>query len=136
MGAWGEGPFDNDGALDWLAGLGAAPDLTYVREALALAVGDPDAPEYLERDDAAAAIAAAEIVAALQGYARFPLPDRAVSWLMDHCELPGGPLVPLAREAVTRVLTSSELQELWAESSTYDAWKAETEGLLKRLVVP
>lgn len=136
MGAWAEGPFDNDGALDWLAGLQGADDLTYVREALAVAVGDPDAPEYLETDDATAAIAAAEIVAALQGYARFPLPDNAVSWLMDHCELPGGPLVPLAREAVTRVLTSSELQELWAESATYDAWKAETEGLLKRLVVP
>ena len=136
MGAWGEGPCDNDRALDWLGDLASAPDLGFIREALALAVGDPDAPEYLDSADAAAAIAAAEIVAALQGYARFPLPDNAVKWLMDHCELPGGPLVPLAREAVTRVLTSSELQELWAESATYEAWKAETEGLLRRLVAP
>jgi hypothetical protein len=60
MGAWGEGNFENDSVLDWLAELG---DAAQVKAALdAVAGAPPDA--YLEVDECSAALGAAEVLAA------------------------------------------------------------------------
>ena len=72
----------------------------------------------------------AEVVAALAGRPLPDLDDEIVSWLPGK-HLPPG-LVALAKAAVQRVRTDSELRELWAEADEdaeagTDAW---SEGLL------
>jgi Domain of unknown function (DUF4259) len=66
MGAWDIGPFDNDDAADFLAGLSGTPAAGRagrLRAALALPGG------YLQIDDASAAVAAAALLAAASGMA-------------------------------------------------------------------
>lgn len=63
MGAWGTGSFENDDAADWVAGLDAISPEELTRILIAAA----DDPEYLEGPAASVAVAAAEVVAALEG---------------------------------------------------------------------
>jgi len=78
MGAWGAGNFENDDALDWLAvlqaeGLQAAGGA--IQDVLTLA------DDYLEATTCCAALAAAEVIAALRGRPASRLPDELVEWL-------------------------------------------------------
>jgi Domain of unknown function (DUF4259) len=62
MGAWGEGPFDNDDGSDWaweFDGLDAHSGLRVLVDALD--VGEPE--KYLEAPNGAIAVAAAAVVA-------------------------------------------------------------------------
>ena len=63
MGAWGVGSFENDDAADWVAGLDeiSLADLTGILSQAA------DDPAYLEGPAASVAVAAGEVVAALNG---------------------------------------------------------------------
>ena len=65
MGAWGEGPFDNDDASDWAYHFDEADGVSGL-EALsrALDVGAPQ--DYLESSEGAIAVAAATVVSWLQ----------------------------------------------------------------------
>jgi len=108
MGAWGEGPFDNDSALDWLSE--AADDAEAIEQAFDATL-DAD---YLEVDDGSAAVAAAAVVAAAV--------DGDVSALPDDARALAGNVVADAKlraravEALERVLApASELSELWDE---------------------
>nr|GFD58611.1 hypothetical protein [Tanacetum cinerariifolium] len=78
--------------------------------------------EYIEVDEASAALAAAEIVAAKIGK---PTPDfpEALQQVLPGVQLLGS-LQKLARKAVKQVVKESELQELWAESDESAAWLA------------
>ncbi|SFN43433.1 protein of unknown function [Formivibrio citricus] len=58
-GAWGEGAFDNDDALDWVAQCTRSKDITPVSRALQAVLST----EYIEAPEGSAAIAAAEVVA-------------------------------------------------------------------------
>ena len=127
MGAWGDGPFDNDDACDWLFELKDAKDASILERTLerARSAESCDAPE------ASSAIAAAEVVAALAGHPGPDLDEEVVSWLPGKALPPG--LVALAKATVERVRTNSELRELWAEvdedgEAGTDAW---SEGLLE-----
>jgi hypothetical protein len=108
MGAWGSGSFDNDSALDWLGDL--ADGDADLRQTLEAAAG-ADADAYLEVDEASAAVAAAEIVAAGHGKGEDRLHEDAHAWLAAHPGLPDD-LVSLAHRAVERVIAASELQEV------------------------
>jgi hypothetical protein len=131
VGAWGEGPFDNDTAADWCADLDGAPPETRVpmiRAALDAAV---EAGEYLEVDVASPAVAAAAIVASMRPgappvdsvYAPGFLADGVVLALPD--DLPA-----LALRALDRVTgDDSEWRELWEEAGSYEAAAATVEPL-------
>jgi hypothetical protein len=128
MGAWGVGNFENDAALDWLAGV-AAPD--QVRGALSSVVNAQ--PGGVECDAACAALAAAEIVAACCGSPASSLPQAARLWVSGHrstCRLPE---VDLASRAVVRVELDSELQELFDEGGRNVQWHAALAELGARL---
>lgn len=132
MGAWGTGSFENDAAVDWLNELEHSDGLNPVTEALAF-VANLDLDEYLEVDEASAAVAAAEIVAALHGHPTYNLPERAQEWLAAHrFEVARDP-VNLAVKAVSRVKADSELKELWDESPDVSDWFAKIDDLLDRL---
>ncbi|MEW2329632.1 DUF4259 domain-containing protein [Micromonospora chersina] len=118
MGAWGEGPFDNDSAADWCFELHDAHPSErrgMVRAALAAAACNSG---YLDLADAAPAIAAAAIVASR-------LPDgppitsaHAPDFLLagESLELDDD-LPELAIAALARILDGdSEWRELWSEA--------------------
>ncbi|MFI7284633.1 DUF4259 domain-containing protein [Micromonospora chersina] len=118
MGAWGEGPFDNDSAADWCSELHDAHPSErgrMVRAALATAASNSG---YLDLGDAAPAIAAAAIVAA-----RLPDGPPIASAYAPDFLLAGESLeldedLPeLAIAALGRILDEdSEWRELWGEA--------------------
>src|SRR3954471_2737029 len=115
MGAWGEKAFQNDSALDWLSDL-ESDGLPVLRDILTI-VGDTPADDYLDVDDGAPAIAAAEIVAAALGCGRDRIPKRLSPWLDDNASAINPDDLVLARRAVERVLSeNSELRGLWDDS--------------------
>jgi Domain of unknown function (DUF4259) len=130
MGAWSYEPFGNDDAGDWLSELEQSKDLSVVEAALN-AVTD-DAEEYLQAPQCSMALAAAEVVAALLGRSSTSLPAEAVGWTSGKSR-PSASLIAKAKRAVSAVLETSELQELWAESEDYPQWQAGTKNLLARL---
>jgi hypothetical protein len=128
MGAWGAGSFDNDDAVDWLASLEHARDLTPIDDAFAAVTGDGEPGE----PDASAAIAAAEVVAAIDGRPLADLPGEIVDWLASAHPRPDPGLTERARAAVQRVRFSSGLKVLWGEGDP-EEWYEHIDHLLQRL---
>ncbi|UZN03803.1 DUF4259 domain-containing protein [Cellulomonas sp. S1-8] len=121
MGTWGLGPFDNDTAADWAAGLDeAAPQQreSVVREALTSAI---EAEDDLDGDDGMVAIAAAAVVAS-----RLPGgPEIDHNYGPDVATVtnlrPDADLRALAARALERTCAEgSEWRELWEEADEYD----------------
>jgi len=134
MGAWSHEAFGNDDAADWIAQLEERNDLGLVESTLdaVLAIGD----DYLEAPEASEAIAAAEVVARLQGRPGNGDADtEAVDEWVARVKLPAPPaLIAKARRALDRILTEpSELMELRDESEDAAAWRASVEDLKARL---
>ena len=132
-GGWETGSFDNDDALDWIYELSESDNLSVVESALQNAV---DASGYLQAPTGSAAIAAAEVVAALRGKPRSELPTEVTDWVRTHRFAVGSDLVETARSAISAVKNpeSSELAQLWSESKELaDAWEADLGDLLKLL---
>ena len=130
MGTWGFGSFENDDAADWVYGLEEADDLGYVHATLEAAAG---ADGYLEAPEATTALAAAEVVAALDGRPAPDLPDGVQAWIATHPLPVDGSLRELAQRAVARVAGDSELRELWEEAGTLAEWQRVVEPLQGRL---
>lgn len=132
-GAWGIGPFENDDALDWTYELESSTDTSAIESALKQVTSSG---AYVEAPTASAAIAAAEVVAALNGEAHGQLPDEVSKWVESHTNSATGELVQLAQQVIIRVRDTqySELAQLWADSpDDFIAWKAELSNLQERL---
>ena len=129
MAAWGHFNFDNDAATDFAGEfLDTGSEVTLL-EALVPAAEEEG---YLETPVAAAALAAAEIVAAWRGH---PGPDFLPGLLdkVQHLDVSDeDELTDLARRAVQAVVQESELRELW-EDQDLIAWEAAQQNLLDRL---
>lgn len=140
MSAWGAGSFENDAASEWAADLADGGDVEMVRDTLMTAARCP-ADEYLERDEGAEALAAAEVVAAAAGRPVKAVPmgssgPHALAWAAARPGAGKADLVELALEALERVEgAESELQERWSAESGVGAreWFAELEDLRNRL---
>jgi len=130
MGAWAADSFSNDDALDWLEAFTAAPTLEMLRDTLDSILAED---EELEAPDCSEAIIAAEIVASLAGRPSKQIPDELKLWLATDHGLHVKSLTPLARKAMARILAGSELQELWDQSDSKVAWRAEMADLMARL---
>jgi hypothetical protein len=126
MGAWDDGPFGNDSALDWLA---EAADDPGALESAFEATLDAD---YLEVDEGSAAVAAAAIVAAAFDGDLSGLPRDAravVSNISMSAELRAR-----AVKALERVLgPESELASLWGEGGGESGFHKHIEQLRTRL---
>jgi hypothetical protein len=135
MGAWGAGSFENDDALDLVDRLQREGEAA-IRAALedVTGLGERD---YLEAPEASAAIAAAEVVAAVHDAGVSRLPETAQEWVDTHRDgIVAPPLLPLARRALERVLKGSELKDLWEEggvSAEALAWTNGVRHLMQRL---
>ena len=131
MGAWGNRNFENDQAMDFVGGFTANPSLKSLDEALATVIEQGEEEEYIEVEEACAALAAAEILAATLAK---PAPDfpQELQPVLATIQL-NATLQKKARKAVKQIVKGSELQELWAESGDLEEWLAIQTDLLERL---
>jgi hypothetical protein len=130
MGTWGVGAFQNDDAMDWVAALSSARDASVLRIAFDTVLNDDEA--YIESPEASVALAAAAVVAAAIGAPGPELPLAVADWLAHHRGDVMSATVREAREAVSRVISHSELRDLW-EDSDVSEWEVGVAHLLKRL---
>ncbi len=132
-GAWDVGAFDNDDALDWIIEATEASNIGPVRDALERVVNGPG---YIQVTEANRALAAAEVVAALNGNANPMLPDELDAWIDANDLETDTELTMLAKHAVLLVLDlkTSELAQLWADAPQMsEVWNAEMAELSSRL---
>ena len=151
MGAWGTGNFENDSALDFLGILDSSPpgegsddepgrDALLVMTLMRAAEPAGDDDEDGDADAASEGLAAAEIIAAINGKPEegladtledFPdLSDWIATGKIAFRKKPQ--IVELARKAIAQILTS-ELNDLWAESQDHAAWLDAVKDLQKRV---
>jgi hypothetical protein len=137
MGAWGDGAFDNDTAGDWsweFEDADLAGGLRLITGALS-AAAQADAAAYLDADDGTLAVAAAELVASINGQPikESPFNETARQWLTRVHPTSDPSLTNLARQAVTRVTgQNSELAELWDDAGS-SSWRSAMSGLRDKL---
>jgi hypothetical protein len=120
VGVWGDGPFENDDAVDFAAELDNADPIQrelIIREALQTVV-DADDDADITFSDAARAVAAAAVV----GYTRTGRgidPGEGPTFLEADDELEPLPddLADLAREAMERVIHEDSPWRAWWEGS-------------------
>lgn len=132
MGAWGVLGFENDKALDWVYELGKKDDTSEIIRALKK-VTDLPADEYMDDRYCTEAIAASEIIAAMNGKPLSYLPDSVKDWLEKHPGLYTPELVAIALPALDRITTESETKELWDDSKHAKEWYAAMDDLRARL---
>jgi hypothetical protein len=130
MGAGGVGNFENDDAMDWLSELEHAKSSSFIAETLKVVTERGD--EYLDANEASRALAAAEVVAALNQAASPHLPVEVKQWVSRH-RVGSASLTQLALKAIQRIETASELSELWDESDRADEWYEVLDNLEGRL---
>ena len=143
MGGWGTGSFENEDAQGFLGRLHSL-GIDDLRQILTRAA---DQDDYLEAPESGIAVAAAEVVAALVVAARIVATKEAPSpaapreimdwtsknWTSKNQSLVPSDLVDLARRAVERVRTNSELKDLWLEAEGLNEWNAALRELTERL---
>ncbi len=130
MAAGGVGNFDNDDALDWVSELEHVKNSALITETLKLVTERGD--EYLEAPEASRALAAAEVVAALNHAGSPHLPAEVKQWVSRH-QIGSPSLTQLALKAIHRIETSSELSELWDEFDDAADWYDVLDDLEARL---
>jgi hypothetical protein len=129
-GAWGEGSFENDDALDWVGQCVQSSGETPVVIALEAALRS----EMVDAVDGAVAVAAAEVVAASLGKPSAKLPDILRTWLEHQPKAQIAKLRPLARKAIALISSekTSELKQLWSRDGA-DKWASQISELDARL---
>lgn len=108
MGTWGNGNFDNDGALDLLVMLTAQDTLKPVEDAFdaILAVDG-----YMDVDYGEHAVSAAEVVALLKGKPAEWMPESLAEWHQSHQLEVDGALIAKAIRAVEKATTDPKISE-------------------------
>jgi hypothetical protein len=135
MGAWGDGPFDNDDAADWSAefeGVSAEAGLSLIDDALPAAHVPAD--DYLESDADSRAVATAELLTFVLGRpgAATAYNETPLRWIESTQPQASSSAVDRALAALTRVSSvNSELAELWDEAGR--EWRASIAELRGRL---
>jgi Domain of unknown function (DUF4259) len=126
MGAWGHKSFENDDALDWLGKL-ELKGFPLIVEAFS-----NDEKVLAEGSAACAAIAAAEVVAALKGNPADSIPESLSEWVKGRPQ-PTTQFVERAQAVIDAILDESELKGLWADGEDAEIWKRDVENLRSRL---
>jgi len=134
MGAWSHESFGNDDAGDFGYELEEADDLAPVEAALDAVLESPDG--YVDAGDACQAIAAAEVIARLQGRwgTRDTYSETVDAWVEKMKLEPPAELVDKAVIVLDRIVgEDSELAELWDESEDGESWRAAVDELRGRV---
>jgi len=126
MGAWGDGNFENDDALDWVWTLEHDTDGSALRAALEPVAEGRDSDEPLGVQ-ASRALAAAAVIARARGTSREALPAEAEAWLTGYGRVVDPDLVRVAADAVIRVYHAIR------DEPANGAWAAKVEQLANDL---
>ncbi len=129
MGGWGTGSFENDDAQDFLGKLESL-DIDELKKKLTHAAGHEG---YLEAPESSVAVVAAEVVATAKGAPPATVPLQIADWVGKIEGTPSPAMSDLARHAVERVRTNSELKDLWQEAEGLNEWSAGLRDLEGRL---
>jgi hypothetical protein len=143
MPGWGTGSFENEDAQSFLGRLNSL-GIDDLRQILVRAA---EQDGYLEAPESSIAIATAEVVAALVVSAKvvaakedasLAAPREIMDWTSENWTSKNKALAPpdlvdLARRAVERVRTNSELKDLWLEAEGLNEWSASLRDLQQRL---
>jgi hypothetical protein len=135
MGAWNTHAFGNDTACDWAGALSDTDDLSLVEAAIAAVIDSTEG--NLSASLAQVALAAAEVLARLQGHADDcnAYTEAADVWVQAKRLLPPQALMRSAVQAIDRCLgQDSELRDLWDESDSSGQWHADVQSLKERLL--
>jgi len=127
MGTWGPRGFENDAALDFVAEIETAQDLS---DALTVRTHD----EPIDADTACRIVVVAECVAAMRGHPSDDMPDDLAARLATFGR-PSRSLFHHSRSHLSDVMIRSELMELWAEDDPAP-WNLAMHDLLERLNLP
>lgn len=128
MSAWGTGPFENDAALDFVGEIDSI-------ERLAREVRFLDTSEEIGADQASRIVVVAECVAAMRGHPHKDMPQDLALKLAEFGAL-GDDVFDNARDAVSVVISSSELSDLWAASPDRGDFNRAITDLIDRLNQP
>ena len=136
MEIWGLSAFENDAAQDWLADFGENDfrliDRTLAGVAALLPADELDAVESAEVLAAAECVAAAGAPAA--GAPASKIPAELQNWLDANSPIQvKSDYVAMANKAVARVLTNSELKEIWQRTEHFEEWETAVSSLQSRL---
>jgi len=129
-GAWGDGSFENDDALDWVSQCTQSACLDTISAALNNAIK----AKFIEASEGAVVIAASEVIAAAAGKPSPSLPPELSNWLKKQPPAKLLELAPKARLALARVRDpkASELNQLWSEGKKNE-WTKRVQELEGRL---
>jgi hypothetical protein len=133
MGTWAEDSFGNDTACDWAFSLEKQTDLSFIEKTIEKVLN-----AEFDNCDAEEAIAAAEVVARLQGHwgERNAYTEPADKWVEKSGLKPDKTLVQKVHQAIDRILSEpSELLELWQEDDEFEKWKISVMDLKSRVCV-
>jgi hypothetical protein len=136
MGTWAVDAFGNDDACDWACGLEETKDLSFIDKTLSKVLAGGE--DYLEAPDACEGIAAAEVVARLQGKygERNSYTEVIDNWVAEVKIKPTADINKKAHAVLDRVLSeSSELLELWQDSGELDTWRKSVLDIKSRISV-
>lgn len=131
VGVWGTGSFENDDAANFLDSARRDPDRS-ARTAIAAIERIPDS-QLIELPEAGAAIAASELLAALNGRPMEEPPEGLGQMLSKMSDDPE--LRRRASDALHRILERSEFSDPtdWATLDDAQAWRSEMMDLIERL---
>lgn len=118
MGAWGVGSFSNDSALDWCEDVLDGKDVVEAVRAVLTEVAELSDDDYLDADEGAPAVAAADVLACALGKPPEDITDDYQERFEPHfADLKADvALRSTALKALARIAAeNSELAELWAE---------------------
>jgi hypothetical protein len=130
MGAWSTEHFDNDTAMDWIYDFSLEPSVAVLETTFKQVITNSG---YIESDDGAKVLAAAEVIAARKG-------KKSNAWPEDipvFTDLRISDTVTAnALKAIEKVCygKESELRDLWQESDEFDKWLKAVEDVKRRLL--
>jgi hypothetical protein len=128
MPGWGAGSFENEDAQNFLGRLGSL-GIDDLRPMLAHAA-DLD---YVDAPESSVVIVVAEIVATAKSNPPQAVPSQIAEWVGKIEGAPSSEMSELARRAVEKVRTNSELKDLWLEAEGLNEWGAVLRDLEGRL---
>jgi hypothetical protein len=129
MPGWGTGSFENEDAQSFLGAL-KSKDPAELKTLLARAAESQD---YLNGQESSIVIAAAEVVATAKGNPPENVPSQVAQFVETNGGEPSDEMNELARKAVEKVRTNSELKDLWLEADGLNEWSAALRELERRL---
>ncbi len=89
--------------------------------------------DYMDAPESSVVIAVAEVVATARGNPPQAVPIQIAEWVSKIEGAPSPEMSELARLAVYKVRTNSELKDLWLEAEGLNEWSAVLRDLEERL---